>query len=290
MTLLAILLLLPCGAALFVGTVSHAMLWYECRGTPHETRLRGMAEAAGLTPPLWLAKRVLAAFQSQLLLMITFPLGWIGPLWRPTEEAKDARGPVLILLHGLYHNPAAWLFARGRFRRAGYGRQFVLSYGSWNKGFEAVAADLMDETRRIVAAHPGREIVLIGHSLGGLLARRMLTDPEIAAACAALLTLGSPHRGSRLSAFGPGRMARDIHPSSPVMAAMRAQLPAPSVPGLALVSPVDAMVLPPDNLVPPEGSGITLGETVLCDHVQMVFHPGVFARMLDWLGRVAPAK
>ena len=32
----------------------------------------------------------------------------------------------------------------------------------------------------------------------------------------------------------------------------------------------------------PEGSGITLEETVLCDHVQMVFHPAVFARMLGY--------
>lgn len=291
MTLLALLVLFPCCAALFVGSVSHAMLWYESRGTPHEERLRAMARMAGLPLPLWLLRRVLTASGSQFLLMITYPLGWIHPLWRDPGSRKGAREePCLILLHGLYHNPAAWLLARGRFARAGYGRQHVLTYGSWRQSFEEVAADLARDVRAIVAANPGRRIILVGHSLGGLLLRRLLAEADIAEACAALVTMGSPHRGSRLAAFGPGRLVRDVHPSSDTIRRMQTPPPSSKVPCLALVSPADAMVLPPDNLMPPDGSGFDIRETILCDHVQMLFHPHVAAQITEWLGHVIPVR
>lgn len=291
MTLLALLVLLPCCAALFVGSVSHALFWYECRGTPHEERLRAMARRAGLPLPLWLLRRVLTAFGSQFLLMITYPLGWIRPLGRDSGSRKEAKeGPCLILLHGLYHNPAAWLLARGRFARAGYGRQYVLTYGSWRHSFEKTAEDLARDVRTVVAANPGRRIILVGHSLGGLLLRRLLAEADIAEACAALVTMGSPHRGSRLAAFGPGRLVRDIHPSSDTIRRMRTLPPSSKVPCLALVSPADAMVLPPDNLMPPDGSGFDIRETILCDHVQMLFHPQVATQITEWLGQIVPAS
>lgn len=42
-------------------------------------------------------------------------------------------------------------------------------------------------------------VLLIGHSLGGLVGRRLLVDPAIAARVEALLTISTPHRGTPLA-------------------------------------------------------------------------------------------
>lgn len=280
---------LPCAAALFVAAASHGALWYECRGTPHEARLRDLA--APRPPSVWLVRRCLAAAASQLFLFLTYPLG-LPPFLRKTSGEDMPPGtPLPVLIHGLYHNPAAWLVMRRRLRRAGYPASCLLHYPSLRTGFAPVAESLADDVRGIMQRHPGRPIILMGHSLGGLFARRLVAEPDIASACRALVTLGSPHGGSRLAALGPGPLARDILPSSDVIARLRELPPPAALPCLALFSPVDAMVLPPENLRPSDASGFEIQETVVCDHVQMLFHPAVAAQVCDWLRRAAaPGK
>jgi len=286
MTLVAVLLALLAAVSLFVGTVSHAMLWYECRGTPHEARLRALAGPRAAL--LWLTRRALTASACQFLLLLTYPLGWLPFPRRFLAARVRPKSPVPVLIHGLYHNPAAWLLMALRLRRAGYDAPHCLGYQSWRSGFEDVAGQLARDVRDVITRHPGRPLILMGHSLGGLIIRRLLAEPDIAAACAAAVSLGSPHRGSRLAAFGYGRLVEDILPDSANMRAMERLVPAAPVPGLALCSPADAMVIPPDNLLPPGPSGFEVGQTVPCDHVQMLFHPAVAAQAIDWLGRVAP--
>ena len=282
-----ILLGLLSAVALLVAAASHGALWYECRGTPHEARLRELAAKAGQTLPGWMVRRLFSAALAQLLLLASYPLGWVAPLrTSPATTAPDG-SPCLILLHGLYHNPAAWLLAVRRFARNGFPAHHALAYDSWRNDFETTAARLVSELRGIMRAHPGRPIVLVGHSLGGLRARRLVAEPDIASACLALVTLGSPHGGSRLAALGPGRLARDIHPTSEVIAKLRDLPPATPLPCLALLSPVDAMVLPPENLRPSAASGFEVQETVICDHVQMLFSPAVIDQACGWLRRAA---
>ncbi|EPR37401.1 hypothetical protein dsx2_0747 [Desulfovibrio sp. X2] len=289
LTLLALLAALAVVMALFTAGVSHAMLWYECRGTPHEKRLRDLAKGG---VRVWLLGRIVVSAACQLFLYATYPLGWLGRHAPPAFGKEPEAGPdepCMLLVHGLYHNAAAWLRFAPRLRRAGYKDLRAVCYGSFARGFDEVADDVAGRIREIVRENGERPLLLIGHSLGGLFVRRALADPGIAAACRAAVTLGSPHQGSRLSAFGIGRLVRDLHPSSAAIRAMRELPGARGVPCLALRSPADGMVVPPEGLEPPEGAGFETITTPPCDHIQMLYHQGVAALVADFLRRAAPA-
>lgn len=72
------------------------------------------------------------------------------------------------------------------------------------KGPVATAVEELAYVMELVGERfPGRKVVLLCHSRGGLVARRYLeTHPAERARVAAFIGLGVPHRGSRLASFG----------------------------------------------------------------------------------------
>jgi uncharacterized repeat protein (TIGR01451 family) len=67
--------------------------------------------------------------------------------------------------------------------------------------FDDLGNEVKDAVQRILEVHPGVNIVLVGHSRGGLAARAFLQnykDTVEAQPIVGLLTTGSPHKGSKL--------------------------------------------------------------------------------------------
>ncbi len=253
------LLLLPALFVLLVAGVSYARFLAENRGTGHLEALR--REHGGLLRPLLLGVR--SSLAENILLLATYPLGWL-PLWRSPRG-----GPRVLLVHGLYHNNAAWLLFRRRLARAGLRDARFFRYSSFDRPFEDLARDLAGRILEILAEDPGRPLALVGHSLGGLLLRAAACDQRLRGGPACLLTLGTPHRGSALARLAPGRLGQSLRPESPLFRRLAALCEPADLPRLALVSPLDNMVLPAANLTPPPGW--SLAATPPMAHVAMLY-------------------
>ena len=113
-----------------------------------------------------------------------------------------ATGPALVMLHGLCMNEAQWRRDGADFPAAlaalGY-RPLGLRYNSgrtiWRNGAEL--AELLDSV-------PG-PITLLGHSMGGLVARSAIAQAEgrrWPRRLQRLITLGTPHQGAPLERGG----------------------------------------------------------------------------------------
>jgi triacylglycerol lipase len=203
---LASLLALAAGFAAawraLLGLATYALAWLWAAGPPAE----GRASLGSLL--LGIAGELVAIFGVYFVLQ-PFEATFMGPAGPPPGSAR--RLPVL-LVHGYVCNRGLWL----AFARALRGR----GESVWAVSFEPVyasidawvpeLADRIDELR----ATSGRErVVLVGHSMGGLAARAYLRARG-PAAVAALVTLGSPHHGSRVARLGLGRNAREMEPGS----------------------------------------------------------------------------
>jgi pimeloyl-ACP methyl ester carboxylesterase len=176
---------------------------------------------------------------------LLLPLGRLAP---PRSSASRPPGaPPVILVHGLYHNPAAWLVLRRRLAAAGFADVRCFAYSSFGPPFADIATSLADMILATAADMGDGRVLLVGHSLGGLLIRAACADARLARAgtrMAGVVTLGTPHRGSRLAAtLGMGRLARSLAPDGAAIAQVRA-LPDAVARGLSLYSPTDGMVLP----------------------------------------------
>jgi len=98
------------------------------------------------------------------------------------------------------------------------------------------------------ALESGAQIDLIGHSLGGIVARVALEDVELASRVATLVTVGSPHGGTQAARLAAKPPTVELRPDSPLMARLAAQLPWPGPPSrprlVAFWSRADLLVMP----------------------------------------------
>ena len=138
-----------------------------------------------------------------------------------------------------------------------------------------------------VAAHvpPGACVALVGHSMGGLVARAYAQRYAPPGRVAALVTAGSPHHGT-LTAFargGPG--VRAMRPGSAFLRGLGRD------PGGLAGVPFTSLWTPLDGMIVPAGSSRVRGEANVAlwlpAHPSMRLHPRAVRRVADVLDAVS---
>ena len=233
-----------------VPALTGLLAWVENRRSLEAARQR---EILGASLASAQARVFANAVWTLWLTVLALPLGRLlgsaSSASEPGARAAQSKPSLpVILVHGLYHNPAAWFVLRSRLARAGYAQVRCFGYASFGRSFEAIAADLAELLLAVAKDAPGGRVALVGHSLGGLLIRAACADARVACSegcrVAGVVTLGTPHRGSTLAGMlGLGRLARGLAPGGEVISRVRAQ-PCFFGPALSLFTPTDGMVLP----------------------------------------------
>lgn len=281
MTIFAILFLM----AAFVSGLSFIFFLYESVNDPRPCYLDNCHQASGVF--FCLFSGFLTSVSSQMLAYLTYPLGYMKNLWRPKASADSSRPPVL-LVHGLYHNAGAWLVFKWMLKRAGFGRVYLWTYPSFGRDFQLISDQLKQVLRNTVEASGGEPVILIGHSLGGLLVRSILADPQARPAVRAAVLLGAPNHGSKLAALALGKLGRGLILDGPLVRSLNAACAPALLPKLNLFSPLDNLVLPNRSLTMEE-PGWVQAQTPPISHVSMLYHLPTIRIVLDFLEQAFPA-
>ncbi len=212
--------------------VSHAMLISGVYPlVPHVWRALARREYGTLP-----VRAALTEWGVSLALAAARPAGFLE---LPGSATKGPR-PV-ILLHGYAMNRANFLPLAYRLRRAGLGPIFGFEY--WTLGRTAAAARqlgwFVDQVREATGA---TEVDLIGHSMGGVVARYYLALAGGDRYVKNLITLGSPHAGTDVSAIGVGHPARELLLGSKLLARVSAAPPLQHARMTLIWSRADALV------------------------------------------------
>lgn len=166
---------------------------------------------------------------------------WLNYALVPVEPLLPAEPPVgrVVLVHGILCNRAVWWGFRRRLAARGIDAHAVTLepvLGEIDAMADHLAAQLRDA--------PG-PVVLVGHSLGGLVIRRLLQRaPELRVAGA--ITIASPHAGSVQAALAFGRAGVSLRRGSPWLRSLAATPPPTGVPRVAIGTWHDELVSPPD--------------------------------------------
>jgi pimeloyl-ACP methyl ester carboxylesterase len=129
----------------------------------------------------------------------------------------------------------------------------------------------------VLAATGAPQVILVGHSMGGLASRGYLRRHGIAKV-ARLITLGSPHKGTRLAGLGLGPNARQMRIGSTWLTALQAPLPPASV---SIYSCHDNYVFPQQACSTLDGAtNVAIGGV---GHLGMAFSPRVLASLMEAL-------
>lgn len=156
----------------------------------------------------------------------------------------EAAGTPILLVHGIIDNHAIFSVLKRRLRRKGFHTVITMNYPPTTNDIRAAAALLAAEIEAIVAVTGYERLHVVGHSLGGLIARyyaqRLGGDERIHT----LVTLGTPHRGSLHAHALPVRIGRQLRPGSDLMAELELPAPACRTRFVAYWSDFDQIIVP----------------------------------------------
>jgi pimeloyl-ACP methyl ester carboxylesterase len=186
-----------------------------------------------------------------------------------------AAAPVL-LLHGVLCNAGVWGGLRRYLRAQRIGPVYTLSYGPPLASIELFADHMAARIDAIVAATGAARVAVVGHSMGGLVARAYLRRYG-AAKLSTLITVGTPHHGSVHAWLFPGVCLAQMRPGNSWLAALNADegasLPLPTV---SLWSWHDSMVAPQTSA---RLAGAENVELAGVGHNALLYDPPTYARI-----------
>ena len=223
--------------------------------------------AIGAGRGLAMALRELAAFCLQFSVVMPFARLFMGP--DRLGRGEGGRLP-LLLIHGYQCNRGYWLWLRRRLERAGWQVATISLHPVFEDidGYVAQVARRIDE---VCAATGAAQVVLVGHSMGGLVSRAYLRAHGNAKV-AKLVTLGSPHHGSRLAVLGLGENGRQMIPGSDWLSGLNASGAVPLPETVSIYSCQDNYVMPQDSSLLEGAKVVPLGGL---GHLEMAFSPEV---------------
>lgn len=261
MTALLLLLALVAGVAAYISWATHwlaqgASVWWFVLGAP----------VVYFTPAFFLVTlwfgmawiwRTPRPPEARLGFAATMKLYWtevwtVGMSWvlmalhslliRDPPPAPAQR-PV-VLIHGVLVNDGVWLFVRRFLARRGVAPVYTINYGPPLGDIEGFAEQLHAKIEEVRAATRANRVVLLAHSMGGLVARAYLRRHG-GERVAKLITIGTPHHGSVLAFTFPGCCLGQMHPGNPWLAELnRDENRAAPVPITSIWSRHDSMVAP----------------------------------------------
>ncbi|MFB7942890.1 esterase/lipase family protein [Streptomyces sp. NPDC056049] len=203
----------------------------------------------------------------------------------PTVPGRGGGGRPVVLLHGFVDNRSVFLLLRRTLAR--HGRTHVESFD-----YSPLTCDLRTAAealgRRIdaIRERTGRaEVDLVGHSLGGLIARYYVQRLDGDARVRTLVMLGTPHAGTTIAPLADAHpLVRQMRPGSEVLRQLAAPAPGCRTRFVSFWSDLDQIMVPvetarldhPDLLVHNvRVSGI--------GHLALPVHPTVAAGVLEAL-------
>ncbi|MET7901725.1 alpha/beta fold hydrolase [Streptomyces sp. NPDC005355] len=160
----------------------------------------------------------------------------------PTEGR--ARRPVL-LLHGFIDNRSVFVLLRRSLGRHGRKHVEALNHSPLTCDIRTAAALLGRHVEEVCARTGHSTVDIVGHSLGGLIARYYVQRLGGDARVHTLVTLGTPHAGTRVAPLLSAHpLVRQMCPNSDVIAELRQPAPDCRTRFISFWSDVDQLMIP----------------------------------------------
>jgi pimeloyl-ACP methyl ester carboxylesterase len=153
------------------------------------------------------------------------------------------RAPVTtvptLLVHGYLGSSLVWAPLVDRMQRAGHGDFFALHYNSLTCPIESVAEQLVGAAYEVLARTGAERLHIVGHSLGGLVARHAVQELGLAPVVSGVVTIATPHRGSAFAYAALGPAGPQMRPNARLIAALPPLAATPGVHWLVVEGALD---------------------------------------------------
>jgi triacylglycerol esterase/lipase EstA (alpha/beta hydrolase family) len=189
--------------------------------------------------------------------------------------AAAQRAWPVLLVHGYGANGGFWVHLAAQLEQQGYSHATVDLEPVFGD-IDDFAAQLERAVQALLAASGRDKVIIVAHSMGGLVARAWLRRFG-AQRAARIITLGTPHHGTDLAHMGPGHNARQMRRDGEWLAQLDAADRARRGLFTSIYSWHDNIIAPQDSCHLPGARNIALPGI---GHVAMGRHPLVAKHVL----------
>ncbi|GAA5001179.1 esterase/lipase family protein [Kitasatospora paranensis] len=208
---------------------------------------------------------------------------------RPVPPDVHPGGGPVLLLHGFVDNRAVFTPLRRALHRHGWTHLHALNHSPLTGDVRAAAVLLARHVEWAARAHDGAPVALVGHSLGGLIARYYVQRLGGHALVPVVITLATPHAGTTAALLpNPFPITRQLRPGSDLLAELGRPAPRCTTRFTCLQGELDEVVRPRRNarLDHPDLAAVNL--TVPgAGHIGLPAHPRTVAAVREELDRWA---
>jgi pimeloyl-ACP methyl ester carboxylesterase len=133
---------------------------------------------------------------------------------------------------------------RRALRRRGFAQVCTWNYSPLQRDVQSAAEALGRHIEHICRETGHERVHVVGHSLGGLVARYLVQRLGGDERVQSLVTLGTPHAGTRLARALPTPLVRQLRPGSALMQELAEPVPSCRTLITAVYSDLDQVVVP----------------------------------------------
>ncbi|MZD09395.1 alpha/beta fold hydrolase [Streptomyces sp. SID5785] len=199
--------------------------------------------------------------------------------------AATPERPPVLLLHGFIDNRSVFVLLRRALSEHGTRHLESLNYSPLTSDVRAAAALLGRQVEELCERTGQERIDIVGHSLGGLIARyyvqRLGGDRRVRT----VVTLGTPHSGTRVAPFADAHpIVRQMRPGSSVVEELREPAPGCRTRFVSFWSDLDQIMVPLETACVDHPDLIAENVRVTgIGHLALPVHPAVTAAVREAL-------
>ena len=246
------------------------------------TRLRGSLFRGGSATRSWAKERIESIapeFRAQLGETPLLALTLLAPSRTPTTIVQDEGRRLIVFVHGLAGHRGNFLPMQTYFRWMGRPASVSIGFPTRNS-IKEMAEHLKRTIEDLVRDNqlPADKCIdIVAHSMGGIITRLALQDPQVAARIHTVITLATPHHGTQLARYLDTLKVRELQPNSDLLTELSCQLPwgtDTQMPRLICYwTPKDLMLLPPRSAVVEGAEAVCVPEST---HLGFILKPVVW--------------
>lgn len=204
----------------------------------------------------------------------------IGYVWKLKSNGS---GQPILLIHGYIHDSSAWIYLRQQLVRTGFGPIYLmnlrppfLSINEYVKQVEARARQIADETKR-------RDLILIGHSMGGIISSLYALHVAEPGTVTDVITIASPLAGTFVARMAIGPDAREMERNSNFLKNLPEEIRKNDrIRFFQIGTKTDELVIPYTSEFV-EGSSERRFLVNDIGHASLLYSPRVLQKIISWL-------
>jgi len=171
-----------------------------------------VTEGTWIGKPIRLLYAIVMETNANAISTALFPLTLFSRYHAPRSNLK---GRPILMVNGYLGFAANWHYQRNELEKAGLGPIYTINMGT-GRSIKTYAAQLRDKVIQIQKETGRKDLVLIGHSRGGLISSYFATHlaESIGAKVTDVISIGSPFNGTPFACFAIGYDGQEMRSGS----------------------------------------------------------------------------